>query len=334
VGGELLGDGARESRAALGRIRPDRPAPPLPPGADFRRLGTPSFVTRNDAFYRIDTALVVPRVRPADWSLRIHGMVARELTLTWDDIRARELVERRVTLCCVSNPVGGPYVSTSAFTGVPLADLLAEAGVRPGAQQLFSTSADGWTCGTPIGAVTDRARGALLAVGMNRRPLPLEHGFPARLVVPGLYGYVSATKWVVDLEVTTWDARSAYWRERNWAREAPVKTQSRVDTPREGAEVPVGTVTAAGVAWAQPTGIDRVQVRLDDGPWVDADLAADVSDDTWRMWRADVRVRAPGQHRIACRAVDAAGRVQTGERAPVLPDGATGWHTVSFTARP
>ncbi len=309
------------------------PVPPLPSGADFARQGTPSFLTPNANFYRIDTALVVPQVRAEDWTLRVHGMVDSELSLSYDDIRSRPLVERRVTLCCVSNPVGGPYVSTATFVGVELADLLEEAGVRPGARQLFSTSADGWTCGTPVGAALDRERGALLALGMNGEPLPLEHGFPARMVVPGLYGYVSATKWVVDMEVTTWNARRAYWLERDWAREAPVKTQSRVDRPRESATVGLGTVTAAGVAWAQPTGVEAVRVRLDDGPWREADLAADVSDDTWRMWRIDLEITEPGEHRVTCRAVDKSGSAQTGERAPVLPDGATGWHTVAFTAR-
>lgn len=334
LGGTLIEGGrdASGSRAAVGQLRVARPAPPVPRGADFAGSGTPSFITGNDAFYRIDTALVVPQVRARDWTLRVHGMVEREVTFDYADIRDRSLVERTVTLCCVSNEVGGPYISTANFIGVDLADLLAEAGVRPGAEQLFSTSTDGWTCGTPVEAVLDRSRGAMLAIGMNGEPLPLEHGFPARLVVPGLYGYVSATKWVTDLELTTWQARRAYWIERNWARRAPVKTQSRIDSPKASATVPTGGLTVAGIAWAQSTGIAKVEVRLDGGPWREAELAADVSDNAWRMWRIEVDVPGPGEHSVACRATDKSGYTQTGERAPVLPDGATGWHTVPFTA--
>ncbi|NIJ14747.1 DMSO/TMAO reductase YedYZ molybdopterin-dependent catalytic subunit [Saccharomonospora amisosensis] len=335
LGGVLIGGGkdAAGSRAAVGELAVARPAPPVPAGADFAGSGTPSFLTSNDSFYRIDTALVVPQVRAQDWTLRVHGMVERELTIDYADIRARPLVERTVTLCCVSNEVGGPYVSTANFIGIDLADLLAEAGVEPGAEQLFSTSADGWTCGTPVEAVTDGSRGAMLAIGMNGEPLPLEHGFPARMVVPGLYGYVSATKWVTDLELTTWQARRAYWLERGWAQRAPVKTQSRVDFPAASATVPTGTITVAGTAWAQSRGIAKVEVRLDEGPWRTAELSADVSDDAWRMWRIELELPRPGEYSVACRATDKSGYTQTGERAPVLPDGATGRHTVRFTAR-
>ncbi|GAA1206267.1 DMSO/TMAO reductase YedYZ, molybdopterin-dependent catalytic subunit [Prauserella alba] len=322
---------ATSSRAAAPPLRATRRLPAPPNDADFAKLGTPTFLTPNDAFYRIDTALSVPQVPADDWRLRIHGMVDRELELSYDDVRRRGLIERRITLCCVSNQVGGELISTATFTGVDLGDLLRDAGVRDGAQQLLSSSSDGWTCGTPIDVLLERDRGAMLALGMNGQPLPLEHGFPARLVVPGLYGYVSATKWVTDLEVTTWDRRRAYWLDRGWAREAPVKTQSRIDRPSANATMPAGRVIAAGIAWAQHTGVAKVEVRLDGGRWQEATLSADVSDDTWRMWHIALDVDRPGSHRIACRATDKSGYTQTAERMGVLPDGATGHHTITFT---
>ncbi|MFE9744691.1 molybdopterin-dependent oxidoreductase [Saccharothrix saharensis] len=318
-----------ESRRAVGELKPASPAPPLPSNADFAAEGTPTFITRNADFYRIDTALSVPRVRAEDWVLRVHGMVDRELVLRYDDLRRRDLVERTVTLVCVSNEVGGPYISTANFVGVPLRDVLLEAGVRDGADQLFSTSADRWTAGSPLDVVLEPDRGALIALGMNGEPLPLEHGFPARLVVPGLYGYVSATKWVVDLEVTTFDARRGYWLDRGWARDAPVKVMSRIDRPERGSTVP-GRVVATGVAWAQPTGVDRVEVRVDNGPWRTATLADDVSGSTWRMWRVELDL-PPGGHTIEARATDRAGVTQPQARVAPVPDGATGWHSVFFT---
>ncbi|TQM82349.1 DMSO/TMAO reductase YedYZ molybdopterin-dependent catalytic subunit [Saccharothrix saharensis] len=317
------------SRRAVGELKPASPAPPLPPNADFAAQGTPTFITPNADFYRIDTALSVPRVRAEDWVLRVHGMVDRELVLRYDDLRRRDLVERTVTLVCVSNEVGGPHISTANFVGVPLRDVLLEAGVRDGADQLFSTSADRWTAGSPLDVVLEPDRGALIALGMNGEPLPLEHGFPARLVVPGLYGYVSATKWVVDLEVTTFDARRGYWLDRGWAREAPVKVMSRIDRPERGSTVP-GRVVATGVAWAQPTGVDKVEVRVDNGPWRTATLADDVSGSTWRMWRAEFDL-PPGGHTIEARATDRAGATQPQARVAPVPDGATGWHSVFFT---
>ncbi|MDQ0377727.1 molybdopterin-dependent oxidoreductase [Amycolatopsis thermophila] len=332
VAGQLIGTSkdAEGSRRAVGPLVPARTAPPVPAGADFAKFGTPPFLTPNADFYRIDTALVVPQVRTEDWSLRIHGMVDREITWSWSDIRDRPLVERIVTLCCVSNPVGGPYISTARFIGVDLADLLDEAGVQPGAEQVFSTSEDGWTAGTPLSAMTDRGVGAMLAIGMNGEPLPIEHGFPARLVVPGLYGYVSATKWVRELEVTTWDARTPYWLERGWAEQAPIKTESRIDAPH--GTVAAGQVRVAGIAWAQHTGIDRVEVSVDQGPWVPAELSTEVTVDAWRMWWAEVPA-APGNHLVRVRATDRSGYTQTERIADVVPDGATGWHTITFAAR-
>ncbi|MCC8244321.1 molybdopterin-dependent oxidoreductase [Saccharothrix luteola] len=317
------------SRRAVGALEPASPAPPVPPGADFAAEGTPTFITPNADFYRIDTALSVPRVRAEDWVLRVHGLVDRELVLRYDDLRRRDLVERTVTMVCVSNEVGGPYISTANFVGVPLRDVLLEAGVRRGADQLFSTSADGWTAGSPVDVVMEPDRGALIVLGMNGEPLPLEHGFPARLVVPGLYGYVSATKWVVDLELTTFEARRGYWLDRAWAQKAPVKVMSRIDRPEVRSTVS-GRVVATGVAWAQPTGVERVEVRVDSGPWRTATLADEVNGSTWRMWRVELDL-PPGGHTIESRATDRAGSTQPQARLAPIPDGATGWHSVFFT---
>ncbi|HET9142597.1 MAG TPA: molybdopterin-dependent oxidoreductase [Actinophytocola sp.] len=319
------------SRAAIGSLVPAEPAPPVPAGADFAGNGTPRFLTANERFYRVDTALTVPRVRAQDWRLRIHGLTDREVSFSFSDIRDRRLVERPVTLTCVSNEVGGEYVSTANFVGVPIRDLLLEAGVRPGAESVLSTSADGFTANTPVDALLDQRRGALLAIGMNGEPLPVEHGFPARMVVPGLYGYVSATKWVVDWELTTFQAREGYWIPRGWAAKAPIKTQSRIDSPRPDATVPAGRLVVAGIAWAQTVGIDRVEVRLDEGAWQPAELATEVSLATWRMWRVTVDA-GRGEHKVEVRATDRTGRTQTDERTAPAPDGATGWHAVEFTA--
>ncbi|GAB2995880.1 molybdopterin-dependent oxidoreductase [Saccharothrix stipae] len=317
------------SRQAVGGLKPTTPAPAIPAGADFAAEGTPTFITPNEDFYRIDTALSVPRIRAEDWVLRVHGMVDRELTLRYDDLRRRDLVERTITMVCVSNEVGGPYISTANFVGVPLRDVLLEAGVRPGADQLFSTSADGWTAGSPVDVVLEQERGALIALGMNGEPLPLEHGFPARLVVPGLYGYVSATKWVVDLELTTFDAKRGYWLDRAWARKAPVKVMSRIDRP-EGLATVSGRVVATGVAWAQPTGVEQVEVRVDNGPWRTTTLSEDVNGSTWRMWRIELDL-PPGGHTIESRATDKSGTTQPQARVAPIPDGATGWHSIFFT---
>jgi DMSO/TMAO reductase YedYZ molybdopterin-dependent catalytic subunit len=329
---DRITDARRSAAELIARAGPVRRAPPIPPGADFVAAGTPTVITPNADFYRIDTALRVPTLAVAGWSLRLHGMVDRELTLSYADLLARPLVERTVTLTCVSNPVGGDLISTATFLGVELRDLLLQVGVQPGAQQLLGTSADGWTAGTPIEVLLEPDRGALLAVAMNGEPLPPEHGFPVRMVVPGLYGYVSATKWLTELEVTTFDAATPYWAQRGWALRAPIKTQSRIDRPSGWDSVPAGTYTVAGIAWAQHVGISAVQVRVDDGPWLSAELATEVSRDTWRMWKVDVPL-PPGQHTVTSRAVDATGTVQVEEPADPVPDGATGWPVVVVTAR-
>ena len=286
---------------------------------------TTPFLTPNDSFFLIDTAWAVPEVDRDFWTLDVDGLVDRPLTLTYADLLGRRLVERIITIGCVSNEVGGPYIGTARWLGVPLREILDEAGVQDGAAQVFSTSIDGWTCGFPVADAVD-GRDALIAIGMNGEPLPPDHGFPARLVVPGLYGYVSATKWLRRITLTTWDDEG-YWIPRGWSREAPVKTQSRIGVPADGSSLPAGPTVIAGVAWAMPRGIDAVEVRIDDGPWQRADLGAEPTADAWRQWRVEWSA-TPGEHRITVRATDGFGDVQTSDRSPVDPDGATGHHSV------
>ncbi|MEU7554987.1 molybdopterin-dependent oxidoreductase [Streptomyces sp. NPDC044571] len=330
--------GATASRADLVLPKPDVPAPPVPAGADLRVPGLSRFLTPARDFYRVDTALVVPRVDADTWRLRIHGDgVAAPLVLDLRELLARPLVEHDITLTCVSNEVGGPYAGNARWLGVRLADLLREAGVRPPSQggpadQLVARSVDGMTIGTPVEAVMD-GREALLAVGMNGEPLPFAHGFPVRMVVPGLYGYVSACKWLRELHLTTFAAYDAYWVRRSWAQQAPVKTQSRIDTPRGGAEPVAGRVAVAGMAWAQHRGVARVEVRVDAGPWHEARLGAADGDDTWRQWVWPWDA-TPGRHTLEVRATDRTGAVQTGVRHGTVPDGATGWHAVEVRVRP
>ena len=330
--GAADGAEAAASRAAVKLPSPSSRAKPVPSGSELAVRGVTPFTTPNSDFYRVDTALVVPKVNAETWTLRIHGRgVREELELDFQDLLRRDLIERDITLACVSNQVGGPYVSHARWIGVPLADLLREAGVRPPskggrADQLVSSSVDGMTIGTPVETVMD-GRDAMLAVGMNGEPLPLRHGFPVRMVVPGLYGYVSACKWIDDIELTTFDDYDVYWVKRDWARQAPVKTQSRIDVPEPLARLDAGTVRVAGVAWAQHRGIDRVEVRVDEGRWEPARLATEHTPDTWRQWVFEWTAR-PGRHRIEVRATDGAGDTQTGERVGTVPDGATGWHSV------
>jgi DMSO/TMAO reductase YedYZ molybdopterin-dependent catalytic subunit len=319
--------GVDTSRAAVQLPAPVDPAPALPAGVEVGVAGVAPFRVPADDFYRIDTALVVPRVRAEDWRLRIHGMVDREVSLDFAALLASPLVERDVTLVCVSNEVGGDLIGNARWLGLPLGPLLRQAGPHKDADMVLSTSTDGFTCSTPLAALTD-GRDALLAVGMNGEPLPVEHGFPVRMVVPGLYGYVSATKWVTDLEVTRFDRAQAYWTPRGWSARGPVKTESRIDVPRQGEGVRAGQVAVAGVAWAQHVGIDRVEVRVDGGAWQPARLATEASIDTWRQW-VFAWDAVPGRHTLQVRATDRRGAPQTGDEAPPAPDGATGWHTVT-----
>jgi DMSO/TMAO reductase YedYZ molybdopterin-dependent catalytic subunit len=321
--------GAAASRAAVVLPRAARRLRPVPAGADLGIDGVVPFVTPNRDFYRIDTALLVPQVPTEGWTLRIHGMVERELELTYDELLARPLVEADITLTCVSNEVGGGLLGNARWLGARLDDLLREAGVRRGATQLVPRSADGYAAGFPTEVALD-GREALVAVGMNGEPLPVQHGFPARLVVPGLYGYVSATKWLTEIELTTLEDFDSYWVRRGWAKEAPIKTSCRIDTPRGLARLPAGRVPVAGVAWAQGRGIQGVEVRVDDGPWEPARLATAVGDDTWRQWVYEWDATS-GSHGLQARATDGTGRLQVEEREPPIPEGATGWHTVQVT---
>ncbi|MFI2715135.1 molybdopterin-dependent oxidoreductase [Streptomyces collinus] len=338
LGRGINGANGRDAVASRNRIvlpKPASAAPAVPKGAGLRLPGVSPFLTPNDSFYRVDTALVVPEVDATSWELRIHGKgVRRPRTLSFDELLRRELIERDITLTCVSNEVGGPYAGNARWIGVRLADLLVECGVVPPskggpADQLVARSVDGMTLGTPVEDVMD-GRDALLAVGMNGEPLPFAHGFPVRMVVPGLYGFVSACKWIEDLELTTFDSYDAYWVKRGWARRAPVKTQSRIDTPKPFARPKSGTVMVAGVAWAQHRGIDKVEVRVDDGPWQPARLAAEDSRDTWRQWSFPWEA-TEGGHTLTVRATDRTGRVQTEKRTRTVPDGASGWHSVVVT---
>jgi len=316
--------GVTAARRALRLPAPATAAPPVPAGAELDLPGLADVVTPNAGFYRIDTALIVPEVDPADWRLRIHGMVAHEIELTWDELLALPLQESWTTLTCVSNEVGGNLIGNARWLGHPVRELLARAQPTADADMVLSKSIDGFTASTPLEALTD-GRDAILAVGMNGEPLPLEHGFPVRMVVPGLYGYVSATKWVVDLEVTRFDRARAYWTDRGWSERGPIKLESRIDVPRREQGLKAGDVMIAGVAWQQQVGISAVEVRIDEGEWQPATLAAAISDDTWVQWSLPWTAEK-GDHVIQCRATSKTGEVQTETEAPPAPDGATGWH--------
>ena len=317
-------------RTSFALPRPRTSAPPIPADVQPNGVALPSFITASADFYRVDTALIVPQLSHGDWRLRIHGMVDHEATYSFDDLDRFDVVETVTTLTCVSNPVGGNLISTGIWTGYRVADLLAAAGVHKNADMVLSTSIDGFTAGTPVQALTD-GRDALLAVGLNGQPLPIEHGYPARLVVPGLYGYVSATKWVVEMELTRFDRAEAYWTRQGWAPRAPIKTESRIDVPKAGQRVPIGPVVFGGVAWAQNRGVRAVEVLIDDGGWQPALQGASYSNDTWRLWSFPWQAKSPGKHTITVRATDNTGATQTADRVGAVPDGATGWHTVDFT---
>ena len=332
VAGRVVSSGRRRVEDARRQLHLPVSRGTAPAGSSLGVDGIAPWRTPNAEFYLIDTTISPPSLSPADWELRIHGMVEKEIRIGWDDLVARPLTEAWITLCCVSNEVGGDLIGNAFWSGVPVRELLAQARPLAGADAVKQTSKDGWTCGTPLSALTDPDRNAMLAVAMNGEPLPVHHGFPVRMVVPGLYGFVSATKWVVDLEVTTLENVHAYWTERGWSPRGPVKTQSRIDVPGDGDSVKAGTVRVGGSAWAQHTGIEKVEFQVDGGAWQEAELGRVPDLDTWVQWGGTVQVEK-GDHRIHVRATDRSGYTQTAAKADVIPNGATGWDSHSFSAR-
>ncbi|WP_028280448.1 molybdopterin-dependent oxidoreductase [Arthrobacter sp. H5] len=332
TGGAVIG-GVRNTvnvvREKLTFPSPASAAPPVPEGVEVDVDGVVPWVTPNEDFYRIDTALSIPQVDVDTWELRIHGMVEEEVTINFQDLLDSELIERHITLTCVSNPVGGDLIGNAKWLGFPIRELLAQAKPQEGADMVLSTSTDGFSASTPLPILQDD-RDAILAIAMNDEPLPLEHGYPVRMVVPGLYGYVSATKWVVDLEVTRFADQTAYWTNRGWSEKGPIKTMARVEVPRSFEQMAAGTVMVGGSAWAQHRGVEKVEVQIDDDDWQEATLAAEASVDTWRQWSLETELE-PGSHRIRARAYDPEG-VQTEQRADTVPNGASGWPSVQFSA--
>lgn len=326
IAGNVVRAGSQAVTAAREAIRLPRAVntTTVPASAELGIPGLAKVITPNKGFYRIDTALIVPQLTAADWSLRVHGMVENEFFLSWDELIALPLEESVTTLACVSNPVGGDLIGNAVWLGYPIREILARARPHADADMVLSKSRDGFSASTPLDVLQDD-RDAILAVGMNGEPLPPEHGFPVRMVVPGLYGYVSATKWVTSLEVTRFDRARAYWTDRGWSERGPIKLQSRIDVPRKGQGLKAGETVIAGVAWQQHVGVSGVEVQLDEGAWMPATLATAISDDTWVQWSIPWTA-TEGDHLIRCRAVSAAGEVQTSDIAPPAPDGATGWH--------
>jgi DMSO/TMAO reductase YedYZ molybdopterin-dependent catalytic subunit len=329
----VVGVGARVVNAASASIAAARdalrlPAPratvAVPAGAELDVPGITPLFTSNADFYRVDTALTVPQIDPTTWRLVVDGMVGQRVELSFDDLIGMGLDEYVITLTCVSNEIGGDLVGNARWLGVPVRDVLAMAAPGADADMVLSRSVDGYTASTPLSALTDPSIDAILAVAMNGEPLPLEHGFPVRMVVPGLYGYVSATKWLTELKVTTFAQDEAYWTPRGYSAQAPIKMSSRVDTPKIGSPVPAGLVPIAGMAWAQGVGVARVELSIDDGEWQQATLSNPVNDDTWVQWTLPWQA-TPGTHYITVRAVDKAGNVQIQEAAPIAPNGSSGW---------
>lgn len=332
TGGRLLSaarSNIAQAREALRLPAPAKPAAAVPADVQSPVEGVPPWLTPNKDFYRIDTALSVPEINAADWQLRVHGMVEEEVTLNFQDILDGSLIESHVTLTCVSNPVGGKLAGNAKWLGLPIRDVLARAKPKDGADMVLSKSIDGFSASTPLEVLQDD-RDAMLAIGMNGEPLPLEHGYPVRMVVPGLYGFVSATKWVVELEVTRFADSKAYWTERGWSEHGPIKTMARVDVPGSFAKLKAGKVAVGGTAWAQTRGITKVEVQIDDGEWSEATLSTEASTVTWRQWSYEWDA-TPGNHYVRARATDGTGEVQTDKRADPVPDGASGWPSVMVT---
>jgi DMSO/TMAO reductase YedYZ molybdopterin-dependent catalytic subunit len=332
TGGRLLSaarSNVAQARESLRLPSPGKAAAAVPAGVQSAAPGVTPWLTPNGDFYRIDTALSVPEINAEEWELRVHGLVEQELRLTFQDLLDAELIESHVTLTCVSNPVGGNLAGNAKWLGMPIRDVLKRARPKDGADMVLSTSIDGFSASTPLEVLQDD-RDAMLAIGMNGEPLPLEHGYPVRMVVPGLYGFVSATKWVVDLEVTRFADSKAYWTQRGWSERGPIKTMARVEVPKSFAVVPAGRVAIGGTAWAQTRGITKVEVQIDGAGWAPAVLSEEASVVTWRQWSFDWDAK-PGSHYIRVRATDGTGEVQTEKRADPVPDGASGWQSVMVT---
>ena len=329
----LEGPTAGGTNPVVGQLpRPTNTAT-IPAGADLNQPGVTPLVMPNASFYRIDTALIPPSVDVGAWRLRVHGLVDHEVTLSYADLGELPLIEQYVTISCVSNEVGGDLVGNAKWTGVRLRDVLAMAGVQTAATQLVGRAVDGWTAGMPTAWVMDPAREPMIALKMNDAPLPRNHGFPARLIVPGLYGYVSATKWLSDLELTTLEAFDGYWVPLGWSKLGPILTQSRIDTPRSGESVAAGRVPVAGIAWAPDRGVHAVEVSVDNGAWQPAQVSVPISDATWVQWLYawDAAAAGPGPHTLSVRATDGSGAVQTDKITPPAPDGARGHHTIQVS---
>jgi DMSO/TMAO reductase YedYZ molybdopterin-dependent catalytic subunit len=324
VGGGLLISKRFDMSTSTAAPPAIKPAP-VPKDVSLNIPGLSPFYTPDATFYRVDTSLVIPQVSSQAWQLRIHGMVDRPVTLTFDDLMKLPMVEHDITLTCVSESVGGGYIGNARWQGTLLANVLRRAGIQPGAQQIVMRDVNGMTIGVATDPVMD-GRASMLAIGMNGQVLPAAHGFPVRVVVPGLYGYVSATKWVVDMQLTTFGAFDAYWVKRGWSPQAPIKTESRIDVPKVGTSLNPGKVTIAGVAWAQHKGIEAVEVSVD-GTWYPAKLAAQDTIDTWRQWYY-VWDATAGPHTLQVRATDQTGYSQTAVAHQPEPNGATGYHTI------
>jgi DMSO/TMAO reductase YedYZ molybdopterin-dependent catalytic subunit len=326
LGGELLISKRFRVNPSAVKLTPPVVKPkPLPKDTTLNIPGLSPFYTPNAQFYRVDTSLIIPQVSPSSWQLRIHGMVDKPMTITFDELMKMPMLEHDITLTCVSEGVGGGYIGNARWQGTLLADILRRAGIQSGADQIVMRDVNGMTIGVATDPVLD-GRTSMLAVGMNGQPLPQSHGFPVRVVVPGLYGYVSACKWVVDMELTTFGAFSAYWVPRGWSQQAPIKTESRIDVPKVGNGVAAGRSTIAGVAWAQHRGIEAVEVSID-GNWYQAKLASQDTIDTWRQWYYAWDA-TPGTHTLMVRATDKTGHTQTAHAHGPEPSGATGYHTI------
>ncbi len=331
LGGAVVIDRVKKAGAAaarrLGLPTPASPATSIPEGAQVP--GNTPFTTSIDDFYRVDIALTTPSYSAEDWTLTLDGDVENPMTITYDELMDMPMIERDITLTCISNEVGGSYVGTARWMGVPFSDLLPKLGVKPGVDQLFSYSMDsGYTCSTLFQAVSD-GHDAMIVVGMNGEILPNKNGFPARMLVPGLFGFVSATKWLNRIEFTTYDKKKAYWTKRDWATDAPILTQARIDVPKSLGTITKDKPVLAGVAWAQNRGIEKVEIRIDGGDWAEAKLADDAGIDLWRQW-SYVYDGPVGGHTAEVRATDLNGDTQPEERHAVFPSGATGWHLIRF----